>query len=487
MAMTQHLLVPRTVTDSFATEVKARIDMQDEAGQIYAVYYSGDGEIEFKNGNHYKGDIQKGLLHGQGQMLFSDGTLYEGMFHLNKMHGQGNIVWPDGCNYQGGFEDGIRHGYGVFQNPLKSSHYEGHWKHGKRHGQGTLKLKDGSIYTGEFEDGVKSGQGKMSYPSGNSYEGNWRNGLKNGQGVMHWVAERQKYQGEWLNDIPHGVGTLIWIENSGINKVLRNRYSGTFRSGLRHGLGIFYYANGSTYEGNWSENKKHGYAIFTDENGEVSHCYFVNDRLVRKIEVTDNLINSFARNKEIKNRYIKYKSKRELLKTEEPTFVNSQGGKEIENTVGTVNTGAGGATSIHARRQPGPTTSPANRSVLPSFSEGQQIRRGTSPKTIPTKQTGTTNPKPKSRSVSPSRIPDPKLKETEQTEGMAEIALEQDVENEDGLTPNIYMKLIDINDFLSEDSSKKIIKHVSCSHPGLRSHAKISQSDEGLVSRLHRN
>lgn len=462
MAAVQHLFVPRTVTDSFATEVKARIEMQDEAGQVYAVYYSGDGEIEFRNGNHYKGDIQKGLLHGQGQMIFNDGTLYEGIFYLNKMHGKGHIVWPDGCSYDGEFEDGIRHGFGVFQNPLKSSVYEGEWKNGKRHGNGKLTLKDGSVYSGEFENGVKSGQGKISYPSGNFYEGNWKNGLKNGQGVMHWVADKQKYHGEWMNDIPNGVGTLIWIENSGVNKVLRNRYSGCFKSGLRHGLGIFYYANGSTYEGHWAENKKHGYAMFTDENGEVSHCYFVNDRLIRKIEVTDNLINSFAKNKDIKNKYVKYKSKRELLKTEEPTFANSQG-KDIENTVGTVNSMTRGGTSLHANRlQQGPQPPPPQQSNLQSLA-GLGQNRTASPPRGKTPITTTNVAQPKSRSSSPNRNNEDQPKESEMTDGVGPNITEKGAPQveDDSLTPNIYMQLIDIADFLSEDNSKKILKHVS--------------------------
>ena len=35
-------------------------------------------------------------------------------------------------------------------------------------------------------------------------------------------------------------------------------YDGELINGLRHGRGIFYYANGAKYEGFWKDNMKHG-------------------------------------------------------------------------------------------------------------------------------------------------------------------------------------------------------------------------------------
>ena len=514
-----NLFVPRTVSNAFATEIKSRIDMQDEPGQIYSVYYTGDGEIEFKNGNHYKGDILKGLLHGQGQMLFQDGTLYEGDFHFNKMNGKGTLTWPDGCIYKGEFKDGIRHGRGNFENPLKGSFYEGDWINGKRHGKGTLRLKDGSVYAGDFENGVKCGQGKIQYPSGNYYEGGWSNGQKNGKGTMHWLADKQKYEGEWSNDLPNGVGTLIWIEDSGVNKVLRNRYSGNFVNGLREGLGIFYYANGSTYEGYWIQNKKHGYAMYTNENGEVSHCYFRNDRLVRKIEVTDNLINSFANNQEIKTKYTKYKSRKEF-KTEEGSLRPSQ----IENTVGSVNSNTRGGTSLnipsssqnanngsngspqHNTQSTGPLRqAPTMSNVKP----GHEAPKGDSPTRNPTRvalnekpdsqpnkpqpqkpvtqlnnpgalpqkpdvqaQKPDTKPiKPATQAILPGALPakpETQAATPENAQQKPQEAVEVPVpvqQNADDeavvLTQNIYMQLIDVADFISEENSKKLLQSVN--------------------------
>lgn len=186
------IFIPRTVSDTFSLDIRSRIDLHYSATSIYGVYYSGDGEIMFKNGNQYKGDLQKGMLHGQGQMIFKEGTIYSGDWKLNKMSGKGKIEWIDQCWYEGDFQDGIRHGFGEFHNPAKGSIYEGEWVHGKRQGHGKLTLRDGSIYEGEFKNGAKSGKGKITYPSGNFYEGQWKAGVKEGLGDMHWVSMKQK-------------------------------------------------------------------------------------------------------------------------------------------------------------------------------------------------------------------------------------------------------------------------------------------------------
>jgi hypothetical protein len=42
---------------------------------------------------------------------------------------------------------------------------------------------------------------------------------------------------------------------------------GYWKEGLRHGKGVFYYSNGSKYEGEWVKNLKQGFGIFTFEDG----------------------------------------------------------------------------------------------------------------------------------------------------------------------------------------------------------------------------
>jgi len=46
------------------------------------------------------------------------------------------------------------------------------------------------------------------------------------------------------------------MENKGEGKYLRNRYQGEWVNGQRHGCGVFYFANGARYDGEWKNNLK---------------------------------------------------------------------------------------------------------------------------------------------------------------------------------------------------------------------------------------
>jgi len=46
------------------------------------------GYIDFKNGNHYDGELQYGNMHGQGKLTFKDGVVYEGQFEYNVISGE---------------------------------------------------------------------------------------------------------------------------------------------------------------------------------------------------------------------------------------------------------------------------------------------------------------------------------------------------------------------------------------------------------------
>lgn len=50
---------------------------------------------------------------------------------------------------------------------------------------------------------------------------------------------------------------------------------------MRDGFGVFYYANGSKYEGYWKDNMKEGFAFYTDENGKTSLIQFSKDRMLK--------------------------------------------------------------------------------------------------------------------------------------------------------------------------------------------------------------
>ena len=227
-------------------------------------------------------------------MQFWDGTNYKGDFCCNQINGEGILTWKDLSVYKGTFKEGVRNGKGTFTSERKQIKYVGNWLMGKRSGYGELLQPDGSFYKGEFRNGVKHGEGRMTYSSGNYYQGAWTYNKKNGFGIMDWVSDNERYTGVWENDNPNGVGSLVWLDNKGETKVQRNRYSGQFLNGNREGLGVFYYANGSIYEGEFVSNKKHGYAVYTDEVGVITKALFEDDRISKVIETNEIYANSVA-------------------------------------------------------------------------------------------------------------------------------------------------------------------------------------------------
>ncbi len=149
----------------------------------------------------------------------------------------------------------LRHGSGVFKSSCEQ-YYEGEWHEGKRHGQGKMIYnKHGTVsYSGEWCNGNRQGYGIMRYASGNNYEGYWYNDKKSGRGYMIWRDLDELYCGDWLNDLPHGNGEHIWGDSSSklATRQLCNIYRGSFESGVRSGLGTFFYSNGSQYSGIYS-------------------------------------------------------------------------------------------------------------------------------------------------------------------------------------------------------------------------------------------
>jgi hypothetical protein len=59
---------------------------------------SGNGTLNFKNGDVYEGEFKNSKPHGQGKMTFNnkDGRIYTGEWMKGKFHGKGVCTWPDG-------------------------------------------------------------------------------------------------------------------------------------------------------------------------------------------------------------------------------------------------------------------------------------------------------------------------------------------------------------------------------------------------------
>ena len=114
----------------------------------------GNGEIIFKNGSRFIGEMHEDCWHGKGCFIYNDGKMYKGNFKNGKQHGYGEITFSNSlCSYKGYFKDNCPHGHGivVFKSGYK---YVGKMKKGKRNGFGEIYDPDNNLYlSGNFTDG----------------------------------------------------------------------------------------------------------------------------------------------------------------------------------------------------------------------------------------------------------------------------------------------------------------------------------------------
>lgn len=243
----------------------------DKARFIFPYRTTGNnGERSHHHAISFQGAMVNGNMHGQNcDISWTDGVTYVGQCTRNKITGKGILRWPDGSMYEGDLVNGMRNGIGRYTN--RDFVYNGEWRMGKRHGKGHMlwMMPDGpksdetklqykklfpQRYEGGFVDDKRYGFGTMYYSTGNIYEGEWRNGVRHGQGTMHWTHAHERYEGEWSHGLQHGkVGIHSYFN---IESGTCNVFVGSFRNGKRNGRGVFYYADGCKYEGEWRDNSK---------------------------------------------------------------------------------------------------------------------------------------------------------------------------------------------------------------------------------------
>lgn len=257
--------------------------------------YNGVGFISSCMEFQYTGDLKDGQLHGNGHLAWSNGYKIDGAFAEGIANGKGRITWPNGDTYEGDIVNGVRHGAGVLTSHNGKAVYDGWWYRSRRHGKGSQSYTDGSVYSGDWHHDTRHGRGVMTYANNDAYEGDWKEDKREGSGSMGWRHSTKHfvelYDGEWSDGKPHGRGVSTYVrplddspEDSTspvsyappVASVI-NTYRGYFVNGVRHGLGTFYYADGSAYEGDWLNGKKNGNGLFVNYNGSNFFGKFLND------------------------------------------------------------------------------------------------------------------------------------------------------------------------------------------------------------------
>ena len=146
----------RTITTELFTAT-GRLALDRSNGAM-----SGDGVIEWKNGDRYDGSMQSGKKHGSGTFTWANGQRYEGEWADDVINGSGTLHYTNGDRYVGSFVNGAPHGKGTYT--LQNGDvYVGDWVDGSKHGQGRLTWVGGDYWEGEFRDDLQTANGKLVY------------------------------------------------------------------------------------------------------------------------------------------------------------------------------------------------------------------------------------------------------------------------------------------------------------------------------------
>ena len=163
-------------------------------------------------GGEYEGETQRGRRHGEGTHRYPDGSVFFGRWKDNRRHGQGEFRTARGARYVGEFRAGRFH-RGVAHDSNNcvsySSENGGTFRGYKLNGMGVFNNPaSGARYVGNFADGRFHGKGQRTNSSG-TYSGMWSRGLRDGHGVFCW-ANGTRWEGEWRGGRPADQGYMRW-------------------------------------------------------------------------------------------------------------------------------------------------------------------------------------------------------------------------------------------------------------------------------------
>ena len=85
-----------------------------------------------------------------------------------------------------------------------------------------------------------------------------KEGMKHGKGKCVW-NDGSSYNGEWYENKINGRGIYQWPDG--------RKYEGEWKENNMHGKGIYQWKDGKKYEGEYINDTKHGYGIYTWADG----------------------------------------------------------------------------------------------------------------------------------------------------------------------------------------------------------------------------
>jgi hypothetical protein len=110
-------------------------------------------------------------------------------------------------------------------------------------------------YDGEWQFGKWHGYGGLVLHNGDSYIGSFDgtcngNSSRHGSGMYLW-ADGRTYEGDFYQNQRQGTGHFVWPDGA--------TYHGDFWQSQRQGHGRYVFPDGNTYEGSWNHGDYEGY------------------------------------------------------------------------------------------------------------------------------------------------------------------------------------------------------------------------------------
>lgn len=208
--------------------------------------YSGNGKIEWAQGDVYVGDLVQGQRHGRGKMTWANGQIYDGDWHRDLATGQAKLRFANGNQFEGQVQDGVPQGSGAMRYASGDT-YTGQLKAGEPHGKGLYHWKNGQQFDGDWRQGSPNGEGRLKFATGNQFEGSVVNGVPQGQGRLMFTSG-DLFVGQLANGQPDGLGTFTWAHG--------DAYTGQWQAGKKHGRGKFTWKGGAAWEGRYENDQQ---------------------------------------------------------------------------------------------------------------------------------------------------------------------------------------------------------------------------------------
>ena len=220
------------------------------SGSVIDSKISGEGIMEYDDGDIYKGTYKDGKRDGYGNYTWANGAAYSGTWINDTMSGTGVYQFLDGRKLDGIFEtnkfvegtysytseDGITYEYVYEKNISKAKSI-------------TLTDESGAVFTGTFTNGSK-GNGTINYPNGDNYFGNVDTMIKEGQGTYTW-ADGSYLKGTWKNDKLEGAGQYYYKKSADAYMLSCS----AFKDGVPNGKCLYYVSPSIYYNTDWENGK----------------------------------------------------------------------------------------------------------------------------------------------------------------------------------------------------------------------------------------